>query len=194
MSRTTVSLAKIAPMLALLATLAAPRAADAAFLFGRQLSYELRVPDLNTVIIPATTFTVTDAVEITRRSDPGIVDVDIDFSDTAISFTYAASRTFTSGAFNGYIFRYVSPGIPPITSFALDPSSSLVGFDASRVSFDRGSIAFNFAGLGSVVGSRLVVNLNPGAVPGPSSGLMCAIAGAAGAARAARRRLRAGPG
>jgi len=117
-----------------------------------------------------------------------------------VVFTFTATGTFgkaTFGedAFNG--FRIAETGGAPatITGVSLDSSSSLSGFDASRISFDTKDVFANVQGLSFVQGQNVTLDLSflpptPAAVPEPSATLTFALAalGLGGLMVAARKK------
>lgn len=119
---------------------------------------------------------------------------DVQVTDTQVIYDYTGSSTWNTGATwssgslriaNGNLLDFL--GAPNITSVALDTSSNMVGFDASRITFDRDSIAVNWAGLSFNGNTRVVLNVAAGTVPEPASYALV-IAALAGVGLATRRR------
>ena len=114
---------------------------------------------------------------------------------TFISTGTFGKATFGEDAFNG--FRIAETGGAPatITGVSLDSSSSLSGFDASRISFDTKDVFANVQGLSFVQGHNVTLDLSflpptPAAVPEPSATLTFALAalGLGGLMVAARKK------
>jgi hypothetical protein len=69
---------------------------------------------------------------------------------------------------------------PHITGVTIDPSSTVPGIDASRISFTSNQVFANFEGRGFGSGQQLLLDLRFGSVPEPSSLTLAGIAGLAG--------------
>ncbi|MGQ3052183.1 MAG: PEP-CTERM sorting domain-containing protein [Roseateles sp.] len=135
------------------------------------------------------TFTVDGTV---RGSSIGYFDIQV--TDTQVIYDYISSATWSTGAGwssgslyieNGNLLNFL--GAPSITSVTLDAGSNMAGFDASRITFDADSIAVNWAGLNFNGNTRVVLNVNAGALPEPASYALVAVA-LAGVGLAKRRR------
>lgn len=55
--------------------------------------------------------------------------------------------TFLTGTFNGWSFYDTTNNLPPITGVTVNGTTTIAGFDASRVSFDADHIYLNFVDL-----------------------------------------------
>lgn len=177
------------------ALIAATPRADADFLQGKQLSVQVYFPDLNSPVGTPQVFTANGTNEVDfGGSAPGgiIVAANLIVSDTTIEFIYKQASGFTSAAFNGYVFKDVSPDIPAFTSLAVDPATTLAGFGASRISFTSNQININVSGLAANVGTVLELDLTVAApaVPEPASVALLVLGLVPAAALASLRRSR----
>ena len=176
------------------ALLAAPPRAGADFLQGKQLSVQVYFPDLNTPVGTPQVFTANGTNEVDfGGSAPGgiIVAASLIVSDTTIEFVYKQASGFTAATFNGYVFKDISPDIPAFTSLAVDPATTLAGFDASRISFTSDRINVNVSGLSANVGTVIKLDLTVAApVPEPASVALLGMGIVPAAALAWRRRAR----
>jgi len=102
---------------------------------------------------------------------------------------------FSASAFNGYSFFDVFATIDDIIGVTIDPSSTLPGFDLSRVTFDANRVSMNFQGLSLDANRELFVLLNlqfaDAAVPITPTGALAAL-GLLGAVGLRRRQARRG--
>ena len=154
---------------------------DAEYLFPNGSTV---VQDLgNSVITPGFTFDFT------------VSGVLVDVNDGSIVTRY--DQTAVGADFNGFRLTVVGPD-PGITSVAIDPTTSIPGFDASRLSFTSNSIMENIQGLQGTSLSSIVLDVQFATVPEPSSVGLVLLGGilSAGAARHRARkpsRTRSGP-
>jgi hypothetical protein len=95
--------------------------------------------------------------------------ISIDASDTMITLTRAEPIRFTPGSFNGFSFTDVFGTIADIISVTVDASTTIAGFDNSRVSFDSDSIFLNFESLNDSPNLFAKVNVEFGSVPEPTT-------------------------
>jgi hypothetical protein len=114
--------------------------------------------------------------------------------DTQVIYDYTSAATWNTGNAwssgslyieNGNLLDFL--GAPNITSVTLDAASNMVGFDASRITFDTNSIAVNWAGLSFNSDTRVVLNVAAGTLPEPASYALV-IAALAGVGLARRRK------
>ena len=107
-----------------------------------------------------------------------------------ITFTISSDQIVTSGyvggassaSFNGPMFTVVSGGAP-ITGVTIDPSTNVVGFNSSRVSFTSTSVSENVEGLSFPSSPNITLDLTFGSsVPEPSTLILGSIAVLAGLA------------
>lgn len=146
-------------------------------LTGKSFAAYYGYPDSTTVYDKATatpsSFTVGPGVETIFEIE-GVTWVSVDFSDTSLKLvltTVLTNPKWNSASFNGPVFDLTAGSALDIGSAAVDPATTLAGFDSSRVSFDAGRIAINWGRLSYTDGSTVVVNFTP-AVPEPSAWLM----------------------
>ena len=110
------------------------------------------------------------------------------------SWTSSATSLDRDGLFiqSGSLLSFA--GAPTILGVTVDAATNMAGFGASNVTFNGAEVAVNWSGLAFTNATRVVLNVQTpggaGAVPEPSACAMLAIglAGAAGLARAGRRR------
>ena len=111
-----------------------------------------------------------------------------------VLFTFTSSGTFTPATFNGFQIAETGGAPATITGVSLN-SSSLAGFDASRISFDSKDVFANVQGLTFARGQNVTLDLSflppaPAAVPEPSATLTFTLAalGLGGLMVAARKK------
>lgn len=90
-----------------------------------------------------------------------VVPVDIDITDNSICLDYSSndSGTFNSETFNGYVFTDLNNTIPDIQGVSID-STTTIGIDATRISFNEDQIFINVASLSYNETSRLKLNID----------------------------------
>jgi hypothetical protein len=91
-----------------------------------------------------------------------------DVDDKSITMSRSGGVSFSQSTFNGFSFTDVNGTIEDFVAVTVDASTTLVGFDASRVSFTADSLYLNFEGLS---GGDLFAKVNvsfTSAVPEPS--------------------------
>lgn len=171
---------------AALITLGTATAAHAGFI-GRTLSAEYFYPDLSTsygsAIETPSQFVVGPGPE-TSINVENVTTIVADFTDTTLRFDFATiltAPTWGSTTFNGMVFNLVSGAPLSLLSASIDPSSTLSGFDASRVAFNDSQVTINWSGLSYSDGTTLLVNFTsaPGSVPEPDTLALLGIALAA---------------
>jgi hypothetical protein len=100
---------------------------------------------------------------------------DVNLSDTQIHFSnLTASQGYSSGTFNGWLFFDLAAAIDPFGSVTINPATNMVGFDASRISFDADHIWVDFVGLTGDSSTVVVLDIGPAAVPEPSTAFLLA--------------------
>jgi hypothetical protein len=125
-----------------------------------------------------TAFTVVDPGVV----DPGIevpeitgslsvVVASLDVSNTNLLIDFGTGGTFASGSFNGFQLWDVAGTISAIFSVTINASTNMVGFDASRITFDADNIYVNFQGLSYTADTIVSLDVSDGesAVPEPAS-------------------------
>lgn len=76
--------------------------------------------------------------------------MDVDFFDTSILFSFDFTATFSYETFNGIRIEDRAGNVPDFmsASYSADPGTTLPsGFDASRISYDANNIYVNFRGI-----------------------------------------------
>lgn len=168
---------------AAVALLAAVTATSAhAGFVGRTLDATYYYPDLftpydalNQAIATPKTFTVGIPVIVeTVVAVEGVTFIDVDFTDTTLSFNFTTSLinpTWATTPFNGLVFNRLAGSALSLGSASIDPSSNFAGFGASRVGFTDDQLTINWNGLSYVTGTSLLINFTsaPASVPEPGS-------------------------
>jgi hypothetical protein len=147
--------------------------AHAGFL-GTQMDVGYFTPNTSSPYAPAvftpSNFTV-GAGQETIGNVEGVTNLFIDFTDNTLSITFGTiltSPTWNANDFNGVIFTAISP--LDIESLLVIASTTMSGFDNSRVSFTDNQILLNWQGLSYVDGTTLNINFtSASAVPVPGT-------------------------
>jgi hypothetical protein len=153
---------------------AAPAAAS---LIGANLDAVYYHPDTLTPYPDAEFTPLTFAVGAGQETVGNIEDVTwllVDFSDDALVITLdtiLVFPTWNNTAFNGVIFTATAPH--DIATATVDPSTTMTGFDDTRVSITTDRILVNWAGLSYQDAELVKVNFT--FVPEPASGLLVAL-------------------
>jgi hypothetical protein len=178
----------------ILATLGLITTAPAeASLIGKQMNAIYYVPDTSTqygqAVFSPPTFTIGDGPETTGSVEnvtTGLVDFTSDMLTITLS-TSLTNPTWNVASFNGIIFTSLdSLGL---ASASVDPGTTMVGFDNSRVSFNDNQILINWNGLSYNTGTTVKVNFTSIPAPGPLPVL--GAAAAFGFSRKLRKRIKA---
>ena len=167
--------AKIIGLLAL-ALLAGPMTADAG-LIGQQFSAGYYVPDTSSpyggASFDPSSFVVGAGIETTGTVE-GKTTIPVNFTDAALNVVL--NTTISSpdipkwypATFNGIIFTATLPhGIASAT--VVDASTSLTGFDNSRISFSASQILLNWQGLAYNSRDTVTINFTFAPVPEPGT-------------------------
>jgi hypothetical protein len=178
----------VVALAACVATAAIPTTAEAG-LIGKQMDAVYYYPDTSTPYAQASftpsSFTVGPGQE-TDGNVEGVTHLLVDFSDSMLTITLQttlSTPTWGTAPFNGIIFT--SPGPLGIVGAAVDPATTMAGFDNSRISFDADQILVNWNGLPYVNGT--VVKVDFAVVPEPATMALLG-AGLLGLAAARRRK------
>lgn len=150
-------------------------------LSGRSLQVDWRHPLQDSVYLGQTAQVTVGAGTELPGFLFGYVDLDLDALGVTMTvnlgpdvFTGPAQASGVS--FNGFALVDAAGTLPAIVSATLNPSSSLPGVDASRLSFDADHVVVNLMGLSYAPGQTVRVDV--ALVPEPSTTLLC-LAGAA---------------
>jgi hypothetical protein len=171
---------------AALAWAAAP--ASALGLTGQSLGVAYYYPDLSTVYVGTTWTPSSFTVGAGQETDGNVEDVThllVDFDDDSLTITFAtilSNPTWNDTSFNGPVFTAALPH--GIASASVNGSTTLAGFDASRVSLTGNEIRVDWGGLSYVDGTQVKIDFT--FVPEPASAALLLSAGLV----LARRRVR----
>jgi PEP-CTERM motif-containing protein len=163
---------KIASLLVLVVILASPIVAFGALLDGKTVEYQYFYPNNTTPYLGADNGNkvVGAGIEVTNIADN---DGTLDISDTNLLVRYTGTSSWTSTSFNGFRIRDVFGTIAPFTGVTVNPATTMVGFGASRVTFDADQIWVNWNGLD--FNPNTIVSLDIQSVPEPSTALLAAL-------------------
>ena len=149
-------------LLVLLTALSLVPVVSQAGLIGQTLSAEYYYPTHSTsypgALFSPSSFTVGPDQE-TVGDVEGVTQLFVDFTSTALAVnfrTVLSDPTWTGSAFNGIMFTSLLPN--GITGAAVDESTSIAGFDSSRVSFTGSEIFLNWQGLSYLDGQNVKIN------------------------------------
>jgi hypothetical protein len=121
----------------------------------------------------------------------GGVDLHANGSNLNATFNNGAS-SWNSASFNGFVVFDDTDSLSAITSVTINSSTTLGGFDSSRVTFDADHIFVNWQGLAFHDGDIVSLAVNSGAVPEPASwAMMLGGFGLVGGAMRSRRKAAA---
>jgi len=141
-------------------------------LMGKPVQIDWRYFHINDVYLGFTSqFVVGPTVELTSWVG-GVVDIDVTDSSIIMQVVHSAN-VFTGPAqipgvmFNGFAFIDYADALPAIADVKINPITNLVGFDASRITFDANHIYANVMGLSYDPTS--VLQLDISLVPEPAS-------------------------
>ena len=157
-------------------------------LLGDSIDAQYLVPTISTVNVelgaqtvdPTASWIFLDTVFITATNSTILLYVP---PDRAIGFS--------SLPFAGFGFTDMTNN-PGITGVTIDPSSTVPGFDSSRVMFTSSQVFANFSTLGIGAGQQVLLDLTFGSnvVPEPSSLTLAGIASLAGLGMVVWRRTK----
>lgn len=143
-------------------------------LTGHSMGVDYYYPDASTVY-GGTVFTppafVVGPGQETDGSVEGVTNLLVDFDDDTLNIvleTILDEPNWVDTAFNGLIFTSVLPH--DIASATVDASTTMAGFDDSRVSFTSDRILVDWAGLSYVDGTTVKINFT--FVPEPGGALL----------------------
>jgi len=148
--------------------------ANAGFI-GRDLDATYYHPDASTLynaaVFTPQSFTVGAGIE-TVGDVEGVTFLSVDFDDNTLTIilnTVLASPTWNVVDFNGIIFKLLSAGTLDGTSASTDASTTMAGFDDSRVTFTGNTLGINWNGLNYIDGTLVKINFRTVAVPEPGT-------------------------
>lgn len=165
-----------------------------ASLIGQGFNVSYRFADLSTVYANAT---ATPADFVVGAGVDSVIDVEnvtdliVDVAAASLSIvfdTVLSSPTWNPASFNG--LRFIGTAPHGIAGASVDGTSTLAGFDASRVTLTGDEIRLDWNSLSYADGTQLVINFTFAAVPEPAS-LALLGAGLLGLAGTRRRRAAA---
>jgi PEP-CTERM motif len=133
-------------------------------LTGTEMVLEEAYPAINHINYTWGPFVVGNNPAVTVLDVPGLVPFVLDAYDSSATFHFPDSAQASGGSFNGYI---LVDNAVTFTGVSVDPSTTLEGFNDSRLSFDSNHIYINNENLFITAGSTLTVDIS--SVPEPSS-------------------------
>jgi hypothetical protein len=144
---------------------------------GREVSAQYALPTVDTTYPNATatppSFFVTDPGVETVVNVENVTNISVDFTDQSLLIrfdTILQNPTWNSASFNGLLFKLISGSPFSLVSGTVDESSTLSGFDASRISFSDTQLALNWNGLSYVNGTTLRIDFESAQdVPEPAT-------------------------
>lgn len=162
-------------------------------LVGTEFTASYRFPDIATVYAFGTPvppgFTVGAGVESVVDVE-GVTSISVDFAATSLTLvldTILTAPTWNASAFNGLLFE--ATGAHGILSASVDASTTMAGFDASRVVLSADEVGIDWNGLSYVDGTLVTINFTFAQIPVPEPASLAVFGiGLLGLA-AARRRL-----
>jgi hypothetical protein len=170
-----------------LALVPAPASAS---LIGQTLDAVYYHPDLDTVYVGAVFTPSSFVVGAGQETDGNVEDVThllVDFADDSLTITFdtiLTNPTWNNTAFNGIVFTATASH--GIASASVDGSTTMAGFDDTRVTLTGDEIRVNWAGLSYVDGTAVTVNFTFLQVPEPTAAALLFGAGLALTRRRAR--------
>lgn len=178
---------KLIPGCALLCSLFASPVSAATFI-GDSFEGSYRFPHLHNATVDGGSEVVSPVAQFTFVT--GRINPTARISASKVLINFAGRGTYKKAEFNGILLKNLSRS--NIGGIVLDPSSTLSGFDQSRLSFTSDSLFFNFEGLSIQASDRISANVAfvTSAVPEPATWAMMLLGfGAVGSAM--RRRQKA---
>lgn len=143
-------------------------------LLGQTLGAGYYLPDTATVYPDAVFTPPSFVVGAGQETDGNVEDVThllVDFDDTTLDITLTtvlSNPTWLNQAFNGLIFTATAPH--GITGATVGGSTTMAGFDDSRVTLTGDQILVNWGGLGYVDGTTVSIQFT--FIPEPGTALL----------------------
>lgn len=163
---------KILTALLALALIGAPAEAG---LVGQAMSGHYAYPDAGTVYPSAamlpSSFVIDAGMESTTDVEH-VTNLLVDFGDSDLTITFEtvlSSPTWNNTAFNGLVFTAAHP--TNINAAFVNPATTMIGFDDSRVWWTETQIFIDWHGLSYRDGTQLVIDFS---VPEPASAMLLA--------------------
>lgn len=175
-------------LVAILAVVLVASTAHADLFEGQQMVLEEAYPTQKIINDTWGPFTVGPNPQVVVNSIPGLINCTINVSDHDMTIQYPQANLAATGAFNGFILTQYSTPMPPFTMALVDPSTTVAGFDQSRVTFDATHVYINESGLRFQAGQNITVDF--ATVPEPSSLVLLGIAAVGLSGFAWRSRLK----
>lgn len=174
-------------LLAAVAFVATLGTAHATLLTGKTVSYQYAFPSINSNYgSPADgNYVVGSGVEILNGFCCNF-EGQLDFTDAGFKAVFHDEGSYTYSSFNGFRVSDVFGQIASFTSVTIGTATNMVGFDASRISFDHDNIWINWQGLAFNPNTVVAIEVN-GASDVPEPGVI-ALMGLALAGLAVSRR------
>lgn len=151
-----------------LMAMAGPSHAD--FLDGKQMRFDYLFPDEGSTLLGFDVVVGPGVeVDIPGDPDPNVLRFVVDLDDNTITHTIPGSYgsfTYQPATFNGFQFSDSTGEIIDFASLTIDPSTSVDGFDLTRVDLSADRILVNLQGLTFTASSILKLRITP--VPEPS--------------------------
>jgi hypothetical protein len=120
---------------------------DAINFGGQSVRAQYYYDSLSSPYGPPSTFTVGAGIEA-NDFPTGYSYFDLDLTSTNITAkSFNLASTWSFAPFNGFVISDYSNSIDAITGVTVAPSTNMVGFDPSRISFDANNVYVNWQGL-----------------------------------------------
>lgn len=141
--------------------------ASAATFLGDRFEGSYRFPHLRNTTVDSGSAVVSPTAQFTFVT--GRINPTVRISASNLLITFAGAGSYRSAEFNGILLKNLSQS--NISGLYLDPTSTLRGFNQSRLSFTSDSMAFNFEGLSIQATDRISANVAFGApaIPEPAA-------------------------
>jgi hypothetical protein len=121
--------------------------------------------NLTSSVLTATVGPGVEFPAIGSSASPGwnVINANVDVSDAAIDISYVGPATASSGAFNGYVFHYVSQvgggALPNIINAELAPETTFSPGSVNVKVGDAATVWIDVSGVDIAAGSEIAVSL-----------------------------------